>query len=142
MLVSQHGRHRMSDIEITATARSPSGYREHIIARGPYHLYAREHAGEKRAIVFLHGFPDNQHLYDRLVPELARRRVVSSTSSAGEEPTSPSATPTPPPIRPATSTPSSRTFSRIPERLRPPEGIWVFSTPMILALARPETRPR
>jgi haloalkane dehalogenase len=27
--------------------------------------------------VLLHGFPDNRHLYDRLVPELARRRVVT-----------------------------------------------------------------
>lgn len=27
--------------------------------------------------MLLHGFPDNQHLYDRLVPELVRRRVVT-----------------------------------------------------------------
>jgi pimeloyl-ACP methyl ester carboxylesterase len=27
--------------------------------------------------VLLHGFPDDLHLYDRLVPELAGRRVVS-----------------------------------------------------------------
>jgi haloalkane dehalogenase len=41
------------------------------------HLHARDYAGEEPAIVLLHGFPDNQHLYDRLVPELARRRVVT-----------------------------------------------------------------
>jgi pimeloyl-ACP methyl ester carboxylesterase len=27
--------------------------------------------------VLLHGFPDSLHLYDRLVPELAQRRVVT-----------------------------------------------------------------
>jgi haloalkane dehalogenase len=52
------------------------GYREHRVSRGPYHLYAREYPGEEPAIVLLHGFPDDLHLYDRLVPELAPRRVV------------------------------------------------------------------
>jgi hypothetical protein len=58
----------MSDLEVTANAPSPSGNREHIIPRGPHHLSAREDAGEEPAIVLLHGFPDNQHLSDRLVP--------------------------------------------------------------------------
>src|SRR6266508_1012349 len=52
------------------------GYREHRVSRGPYRLYAREYQGEEPAIVLLHGFPDDLHLYDRLVPELAPRRVV------------------------------------------------------------------
>jgi pimeloyl-ACP methyl ester carboxylesterase len=52
------------------------GYREHRVSRGPYRLYAREYPGEEPAIVLLHGFPDDLHLYDRLVPELAPRRVV------------------------------------------------------------------
>jgi pimeloyl-ACP methyl ester carboxylesterase len=52
------------------------GYREHRVSRGPYRLYAREYRGEEPAIVLLHGFPDDLHLYDRLVPELAPRRVV------------------------------------------------------------------
>ena len=52
-------------------------YREHRIPCGPQRLYARDYPGEEPAIVLLHGFPDNLHLYDRLVPELAPRRVVT-----------------------------------------------------------------
>ena len=37
---------------------------EHIVPRGPYHLCARECAGEEPAFVLLHGFPDDQHLHD------------------------------------------------------------------------------
>jgi pimeloyl-ACP methyl ester carboxylesterase len=53
------------------------GYREHQVPRGDHRLYARDYPGEEPAIVLLHGFPDNLHLYDRLVPELAARRVVA-----------------------------------------------------------------
>jgi pimeloyl-ACP methyl ester carboxylesterase len=52
------------------------GYQEHRVPRGPHHLYAREYPGSEPAVVLLHGFPDNLHLYDRLVGELAGRRVV------------------------------------------------------------------
>jgi haloalkane dehalogenase len=51
-------------------------YREHIVARGRYRIHAREYAGEEPAIVLMHGFPDNLHLYDRLVPHLSGRRIV------------------------------------------------------------------
>ena len=51
-------------------------YNEHWVPRGRYRIYAREYAGEKPAIVLMHGFPDNLHLYDRLVPHLSGRRVV------------------------------------------------------------------
>jgi haloalkane dehalogenase len=51
-------------------------YREHTVVRGRYRIYAREYAGEEPAIVLMHGFPDNLHLYDRLVPHLSDRRVV------------------------------------------------------------------
>ncbi len=74
------------------------GYREHRVSRGPYRLYAREYQGEEPAIVLLHGFPDDLHLYDRLVPELAPRRVVVFDFLGA-------ATRTPPATRPATSTP-------------------------------------
>ncbi|QYN37292.1 alpha/beta hydrolase [Pseudonocardia sp. DSM 110487] len=36
-----------------------------------------EHPGTEPAIVLMHGFPDNLHLYDRVVPQLAGRRVVA-----------------------------------------------------------------
>jgi len=53
-------------------------YTEHVIERGPSHIYAREYAGEEPAIVLMHGFPDNLHLYDRLLPWLiTSRRVVT-----------------------------------------------------------------
>ena len=46
------------------------------VARGPYRLYAEAEAGEGVPVVLMHGFPDNTHLYDRLVPYLAGRRPV------------------------------------------------------------------
>src|SRR5215207_7202769 len=52
-------------------------YEEHQVLRGEHRIYAREYPGEEPAIVLMHGFPDNLHLYDRLVPHLAGRRVVS-----------------------------------------------------------------
>lgn len=53
-------------------------YTEHVVQRGPYHIYAREYPGEEPAIVLMHGFPDTLHLYDRLLPWLiTSRRVVT-----------------------------------------------------------------
>ncbi len=53
-------------------------YTEHVVQRGPYHMYAREYPGEEPAIVLMHGFPDTLHLYDRLLPWLiTSRRVVT-----------------------------------------------------------------
>ena len=59
--------------------QSPTvSYTEHVVQRGPYHMYAREYPGEEPAIVLMHGFPDNLHLYDRLLPWLITpRRVVT-----------------------------------------------------------------
>src|SRR3712207_1022272 len=51
-------------------------YSEHWVPRGTHRIYAREYPGEGPPIVLMHGFPDNLHLYDRLVPHLAGRRVV------------------------------------------------------------------
>jgi pimeloyl-ACP methyl ester carboxylesterase len=53
-------------------------YREHWVPRGVHRIYAREYPGDGPAIVPMHGFPDNLHLYDRLVPHLVAkgRRVV------------------------------------------------------------------
>jgi haloalkane dehalogenase len=46
------------------------------VARGPYRLYAEVVTGTGVPVVLMHGFPDNTHLYDRLVPNLAGRRPV------------------------------------------------------------------
>jgi haloalkane dehalogenase len=51
-------------------------YREHMVPRGRYRIYAKDYPGEEPAIVLMHGFPDNMHLYDRLVPHLSGQRVV------------------------------------------------------------------
>jgi pimeloyl-ACP methyl ester carboxylesterase len=46
------------------------------VARGPYSLYAEVVPGAGAPLVLMHGFPDNTHLYDRLVPCLVGRRPV------------------------------------------------------------------
>jgi len=52
---------------------------EHRIQREHGHLYARDYPGAGPAFVLMHGFPDNLHIYDELVPYLSRagRRVVT-----------------------------------------------------------------
>jgi len=52
-------------------------YKEHWVPRGRHLIYTREYGGEGPAIVLMHGFPDNLHLYDRLMPHLSGRRVVT-----------------------------------------------------------------
>jgi pimeloyl-ACP methyl ester carboxylesterase len=46
------------------------------VSRGPYGLHAEVVPGPGVPVVLMHGFPDNTHLYDRLVPHLAGRRPV------------------------------------------------------------------
>jgi haloalkane dehalogenase len=50
--------------------------REVAVPRGPYRLHAEIRAGHGAPIVLMHGFPDNVHLYDRLLPHLEQRPVV------------------------------------------------------------------
>jgi pimeloyl-ACP methyl ester carboxylesterase len=53
-------------------------YQETFVQRGQHRLYVRDHPGADPPIVLMHGFPDNVHLYDRLVPHLSPpRRVVT-----------------------------------------------------------------
>ena len=51
------------------------GY-EAFVKRDQYRIYVREYKGEEPAIVLMHGFPDNLHLYDRLIPHLSPPRHV------------------------------------------------------------------
>jgi haloalkane dehalogenase len=62
-------------------------YRELWVRRGPHRIYARTAGpdaesgvggvdGVRAPLVLLHGFPDNLHLYDRLVPHLRSARQV------------------------------------------------------------------
>jgi pimeloyl-ACP methyl ester carboxylesterase len=52
---------------------------EHRISRGEGNLYARDYAGTAPAFVLMHGFPDNLHIWDDLIPYLlaSGRRVVT-----------------------------------------------------------------
>jgi len=51
---------------------------EAFVQRDGHRIYVREYPGEEPAIILMHGFPDNLHLYDRLVPCLSPpRRVVT-----------------------------------------------------------------
>jgi pimeloyl-ACP methyl ester carboxylesterase len=54
-------------------------FTEHHIPRAAGNLYARDHAGAGPAFVLMHGFPDNLHIWDDLIPHLvaAGRRVVA-----------------------------------------------------------------
>jgi pimeloyl-ACP methyl ester carboxylesterase len=46
------------------------------VPRGPHLLHAEVTPGPGAPVVLMHGFPDNTHLYDRLMPQLAGRRAV------------------------------------------------------------------
>ena len=52
---------------------------EHRIPRGQGNVYARDYDGTGPAFVLMHGFPDNLHIYDDLIPYLTKagRRVVA-----------------------------------------------------------------
>ncbi|NTF47012.1 alpha/beta fold hydrolase [Rhizobium rhizogenes] len=54
-------------------------FTEHRIPRGEGSLYARDYAGAGPAFVLMHGFPDNLHIWDDLIPHLTAsgRRVVT-----------------------------------------------------------------
>jgi pimeloyl-ACP methyl ester carboxylesterase len=44
---------------------------------GASRLHVEDHPGRGPALVLMHGFPDDLHLYDRLVPYLRGRRVIA-----------------------------------------------------------------
>lgn len=62
----------------SATTTETPAYEERWVRRGDHRIYARTHPGAGPPLLLLHGFPDNLHLYDRLVPYLwPARRVVT-----------------------------------------------------------------
>src|SRR6266487_2993295 len=46
------------------------------VPRGPHRIHAEVVPGDGVPVVLMHGFPDNLHLYDRLLPHLAARVPV------------------------------------------------------------------
>ncbi len=71
----QHASHTPEDMQ-TSTVQNRS-YTEHRILRGASAIYARHYAGTGPALVLMHGFPDNLHIYDRLIPYLRDRQVIT-----------------------------------------------------------------
>jgi haloalkane dehalogenase len=66
-------------VTIGTNVKQTPPFTEHRIAEGQGHIYARDYPGSGPAFVLMHGFPDNQHIYDELIPHLvaAGRRVVA-----------------------------------------------------------------
>jgi pimeloyl-ACP methyl ester carboxylesterase len=54
-------------------------FAEHRVPRDRGNLYVRDFPGSGTAFVVLHGFPDNSHIYDDLIPHLvsAGRRIIA-----------------------------------------------------------------
>jgi haloalkane dehalogenase len=52
-------------------------YREHLVSHQGSNIYVRHYAGTGPAFVMMHGFPDNLHIYDRLIPALPDRQVIT-----------------------------------------------------------------
>jgi pimeloyl-ACP methyl ester carboxylesterase len=55
---------------------APSTYETKWVTRGRHRIHARIQPGSGDPLLLLHGFPDNLHLYDYLMPYLAGRSVV------------------------------------------------------------------
>jgi haloalkane dehalogenase len=148
---------------------------EHFVERDQHRIYVREYPGEEPTIVLMHGFPDNVHLYDRLVPYLVPpRRVVTfdflgwgasdkpwnypytarnqegdldaviSQQKLGQVVLVAHDASGPPAINWALAHPDQvaalvllNTYYCAMPSLRPPEAIFLFSTPLIRNVARP-----
>src|SRR5258708_26425697 len=52
-------------------------YSEHLVSHQGSNIYVRHYAGTGPAFVMMHGFPDNLHIYDRLLPALPDRQVIT-----------------------------------------------------------------
>ena len=150
-------------------------FEEKFVQLNQYRIYARDYPGEEPAIILMHGFPDNVHLYDRLAPRLSPpRRIVAFDFlgwGASDKPADYPYTAAnqgleldtvvrqlkldrvvlvthdasgPPAIDWAIAQAESVAglvllnayYCEMPT-LRPPEAIWLFSTPLIRSIARP-----
>jgi pimeloyl-ACP methyl ester carboxylesterase len=153
-------------------------YQETFVQRDQHRIYVRDHPGAEPAIILMHGFPDNVHLYDRLSPYLSPpRRVVLFDFLGWGSSDKPSGYPYttdnqvgdldavitqlglgqvvlvahdasgPPAIDWALAHPEriaalvllNTYYCEMPS-LRPPQAIWLFSTPVIRSVARPVSR--
>ena len=63
--------------EQPTSAAQTRAYSEHRIQRGAFTIAAHHYAGMGPAFVLMHGFPDNLHIYDHLIPHLSGREVIT-----------------------------------------------------------------
>ncbi len=123
-------------------------FREHFVPRGQHRIYAREYAGAEPVVILMHGFPDNLHLYDRLVPFLLpSRRVVTFDFLGWGSSDKPLG-------YPYTAANHEGELDTVVKELnlghvvlntyycamptlRPPEAIFLFSTLLVRSIARP-----
>lgn len=150
-------------------------YRGRYVERNEHRIHVREYPGEEPAIILMHGFPDNLHLYDRLFPYLSPpRRVIAFDFLGWGESDKPAGYPytatnqvgdldavvtqlqlqqvllvahdaSGPPAIDWALEHSARvaglvllnTYYCAMPTLRPPEAIWLFSTPVVRNVARP-----
>jgi pimeloyl-ACP methyl ester carboxylesterase len=63
--------------EQPTSAAQEQAYTEHRIRRGAYGISARHYVGTGPAFVFMHGFPDNSHISDRMIPFLHGREAIT-----------------------------------------------------------------
>ena len=154
------------------------GYDEKYVRLAHHRIYVRDYPGEDPSIILLHGFPDNLHLYDRLVPYLSPPRRVVTFDFLGwggsDKPADYQYTAAnqmleldavindldlrrvvlvahdasgPPVIDWSIAQPQRvaglvllNTYYCEMPTLRPPEAIWLFSTPLVRKIARPLSR--
>jgi haloalkane dehalogenase len=65
-------------LQLTTTRGRSETFQEPTVRRAGHRIYVRDYPGEGNPILLMHGFPDNLHLYDRVVPHLTpTRRVVT-----------------------------------------------------------------
>jgi haloalkane dehalogenase len=56
---------------------SSQPYQVHLVSYQGSNISVRHYAGTGPAFVLMHGFPDNLHIYDRLIPALHGRQVIT-----------------------------------------------------------------
>jgi haloalkane dehalogenase len=64
-------------LAMPAAAAPPRPFTAHSVRFEGHRLYVRDYPGRGPAFVLMHGFPDNLHLYDRLIPHLRGRRTIA-----------------------------------------------------------------
>jgi hypothetical protein len=66
--------HKVMRKRILMQAVRKTPYSESFVKHNEHSIYVREYAGDGPQIILMHGFPDNLHLHDRLIPYLSPPR--------------------------------------------------------------------